>query len=436
VRPRLFWKILLGFWGTFLLLSYGLWLYWSVQPPSSYGEWDAPREVGRVLVASAATALEQGGPAALARQTAAWPQAERARLAVSSGARDCTPGQDRDVAVVVHRGDDSACLRYATPPLPEEDTSFLAMPPDDLVAAALAGLAFSAALAWYLTRPIHQLRRGFSQLAEGDFAVRLGASMGRRRDEIADLAGDFDRMAERLAELVAARDRLLHDVSHELRSPLARMRLAIGLLRRDPARFDASLDRIDHEADHIDEIVGELLTLARLESGVDQGDEYFDPIEVLSVVLDDVRFEAGTQNVHIETSLPKDPPDPEWLVAGSGLLIRRAIENILRNAVRFSPAGQVIQVRLAQVGRECRLTVEDNGPGIRTATPRRLLQPFARGSAGESQGYGLGLAIAERAVAACGGTLGLTNRTPTGLLVTIRLPLVAMSGVEPRGVPA
>lgn len=424
MRRRLFWKIWLGFWGTFLLLSYGLWLYWSLQPMPSYSDWDAPREVGRVLTASAATALERGGRPALERQIAAWPQAERERLTVRFGVSDCSSSGNRETAVLVRTDDGPYCLHYATPPLPEEDPSFLAMPPDDLVAAALAGLAFSAALAWYLARPIHQLRRGFSRLAEGDFAVRLGESMGRRRDEIADLAGDFDRMAERLAELVAARDRLLHDVSHELRSPLARMRLAIGLLRRDPARFDASLERIDREADHIDEIVGELLTLARLESGVDKDAEYFDLIDVLNLVLEDVTFEAETQAVHIETSVPKGGLEHDWLVAGSGLLIRRAVENILRNALRFSPTGQAIRVSLVRKDQDGLLTVEDNGPGIRTAKPSSLLQPFARDTSSASQGYGLGLAIAERAVAACGGTLSLANRTPTGLLVTIRLPLV------------
>ncbi|MCF8482945.1 MAG: HAMP domain-containing protein [Caulobacter sp.] len=422
MRGRLFWKIWLGFWGTFLLLSYGLWLYWSLRPMPSLGEWDAPYEVGRVLIASAATALERGGPSALERQIADWPEAERARLTVRLGVSDCAPGQDRELAVSVHAGGEGHCLRYAPPP-PPEDESFLAMPPDDLVATALAGLAFSAALAWYLTRPIHQLRAGFNQLAEGRFAVRLGGSMGRRRDEIADLAGDFDRMAERLAELVAARDRLLHDVSHELRSPLARMRLAIGLLRRDPGRFDASLERIDREADHIDAIVGELLTLARLESGIDKDGEYFDLVEVLALVLEDVTFEAETQTVRVETSLPRAVPDQDWLVAGSGLLIRRAVENILRNALRFSPKGQVIHLRLARDGQDCLITVEDNGPGIGAATPSSLLQPFARDRSGASQGHGLGLAIAERAIAACGGTLELTNRTPTGLLVTIRLPL-------------
>lgn len=423
MRQRLFWKIWLGFWGTFLLLGCGLWLFWSLQPTPSDGEWDVPLAVGRVLITSASAALKQDGPAALTHQTANWPLAERKRLTVLSGPVDCSPADDRQIAVLVHTSNDSYCLRYATPPLPMDGTSFLAMPPDYLVAGALAGLVFSAALAWYLTKPIHQLRKGFSLLAGGDFAVRLSGSMGRRRDEIADLAGDFDRMAERLAELVAARDRLLHDVSHELRSPLARMRLAIGLLRRDPTRFAVSLERIDREANHIDEIVGELLTLARLESGVGQDGEYFDLVEVLNLVLDDVKFEAVTQNVNIETNLPKAPCEHDWLVAGSGLLIRRAVENIMRNALRFSSAGQAIHMSLAMTGKGCLLIVEDDGPGIRTVEPSSLLKPFVRDGSGEGH-YGLGLAIAKRAVAACRGTLDLTNRTPTGLRVTISLPLV------------
>lgn len=424
MRLRLFWKIWLGFSSTFLLLSYGLWLYWSLQPALMFQDWDAPLAVGRVLTASAATALQHGGHAALVRQTADWPQAERRRLSVVSEPANCLPADDRQIAVAVHTDGNDYCLRYATPPLPEDGTSFLATPPDDLIAAALAGLMFSAALAWYLTKPIHQLRQGFSQLAGGDFAVRLSESMGRRRDEIADLASDFDRMAERLAELIAARDTLLHDVSHELRSPLARLRLAIGLLRRDPARFDTSLQRIDYEADQIDKIVGELLTLARLESGVDPEEEYFDLVDVLQLVLDDAKFEAETQNVKIEANLPKEPAERDWLVAGSGLLIQRATENILRNALRFSSSSQTIHVTLTKSGEGCLITVEDDGPGIRITEPNTLLQPFVRETSRENHGYGLGLAIARRAIVACGGSLDLTNRVPTGLRVTIGLPLV------------
>ena len=328
----------------------------------------------------------------------------------------------------VSSGRASFCLRYATPDLPKDDSNVI-MPPDFLIATALAGLMFSAGLAWYLTKPIHQLQQGFDRLAEGDFGVRLHPAMGRRRDEIADLAGDFDRMAERLAELVATRDRLLHDVSHELRSPLARMRLASGLLRRDPTRFETSLDRIDHEADHLDLIVGELLTLARIESGIDRDAEYFDVVDVLNLVLGDVTFEAGSQSVSIEADVPHGTSEDDWLVAGSGLLIRRAIENILRNAVRFSPAGGTVHVRMMRSSEHYRIVIEDVGPGIRAAEPRSLLKPFVRDSSIENPGYGLGLAIAERAIGACAGTVDLANREPTGLRVTITLP-VALTQVR------
>ena len=429
MKGRLFWKIWLGFWATSLLLSYGLWLYWSVAPAADFQEWDTPLAVGRVLTASATTALEHGGAAALARQMADWPQEERARLTLQSEALNCSPSNNRQIAIMVETASNRYCLRYATPPLPEEATNFLAMPPDDLVAAALAGLVFSAALAWYLAYPIHQLRQGFSRLADGDFTVRLNDAMGRRRDEIPDLANDFDRMAGRLAELVEARDRLLHDVSHELRSPLARMRLAIGLLRRDPARFEISVQRIDCEADHIDKIVGELLTLARLESGVDHEGEYFDLLDVLELVLDDVMFEAEAQNVKIDADLPREPAEHDWLIAGSGLLIRRATENILRNALRFSSPNQAIRVTLTAQGEGCLLTVEDDGPGVRTSEPNSLLQPFVRDTPYDNSGYGLGLAIARRAVVACGGDLHLSNRTPTGLCVKISLPLANLNGL-------
>ena len=427
MRLRLFWKIWLGFWATFLLLSYGLWLYWSVQPDPTAIDWDAPRAAGTVLIASAANALEEGGVAGLKRQIAAWPQIEQKRLSLRSGPGPCSPTGKRELAIPVSSGGTGYCLRYATPALPKDDSEAI-MPPDFLVATALAGLAFSAGLAWYLTKPIYQLRKGFDRLADGDFGVRLGPAMGRRRDEIADLAGDFDRMAEGLAELVAARDRLLHDVSHELRSPLARMRLASGLLRRDPARFETSLDRIDHEADHLDQIVGELLTLARFESGAERSEEYFEVVEILNIVLSDVKFEATSQNVRIETDFRIEASEDDWLVAGSGLLARRAVENVLRNAVRFSPRGEAIQMRLTRSGGNCTIFIEDVGPGIRAAEPRGLLKPFVQDRSPESAGYGLGLAIAQRAVAACAGTLDLANRNPTGLSVSITFPLALAHG--------
>jgi len=420
MKRRLFWKIWMAFFATILLLGSGLWLFWSLRPAQVYPEWDGPYAVGNVLIESAATALRDGGSDALARQTAAWPGAHRARLTVTALSADrCQPEADhRRLARQI--GQDY-CLRYATPPLPAGDGWSSQV---YLIATALAGLVFSAALAWYLTRPIHRLRRGFERLAGGDLSVRLGPSVGRRRDEVADLARDFDQMATRLEELVAARDRLLHDVSHELRSPLARMRLATGLLRRDPSRLESSLDRVDREADQLDALIGELLTLAKLESGVDGSTEYFDLLDVLELVLENAGFEAAAAGVTLNADLPDEGDDTAWLILGSGLLAHRAIENILRNALRFSASGQTIDIRLERcAAARCIVMVDDQGPGIGESGPSDLLQPFVQGGAVSGSGFGLGLAIAQRAIATCGGSVKLANRAPSGLRVTISLPL-------------
>src|SRR5437762_13264719 len=138
--------------------------------------------------------------------------------------------------------------------------------PWELIVIGIAtSLAFSAILAWYLARPIRSLRWAFGEAAAGHLETRVSPRMGSRRDELADLGRDFDRMAQQLQNLVSAQRRLLHDVSHELRSPLARLQAAIGLVRQSPQKLDASLERIEREATRLSELVGEVLTLARLE---------------------------------------------------------------------------------------------------------------------------------------------------------------------------
>ena len=424
MKRRLFWKILLGFWAAYLLLTTGLWSYWSLQPAPFRPDWDPPHAVGTTLVETAATALDRGGPSGLAQQIANWPSPHRARLTIVPMAHDpCAKTADpRAIA----RRSQGYCLRYATPPLSDADEDWVSTvaPPDYLIAIALAGLIFSAGLAAYLSSPVHRLQLGFGRLAQGDFSARLGPTMGRRKDEVADLARDFDAMAERLQELVGARDRLLHDVSHELRSPLARMRLAADLLRRDPGRLEASLDRIDREAGHLDALVGELLTLARLESDAGRSEEYFDLLEVLRLVTDDAQFEAEAQGVALYVDLPTDSADDDWLILGSGQLVHRAFENILRNALRFSSQGGAVALSLERDGPDrCIVAVDDEGPGIADGEAIRLLEPFVQGTNQSGAGFGLGLGIARRAIAASGGSVTLANRAGGGLRVTIALPL-------------
>lgn len=425
MKRRLFWKIWLGFWAAYLLLTTGLWSYWSLQPVPFQPDWDPPHAAGTALMDTAAAALERGGLPGLERQIANWPASHRERLTVAPIGTDACASMADPRAIA--RAGQGYCLRYAPPPLTDADEDWVSTvaPPDYLVAIALAGLVFSAALAAYLTFPIHRLQAGFGRLAQGDLAVRLGPTMGRRKDEVADLARDFDAMAERLQELVGARDRLLHDVSHELRSPLARMRLAADLLRRDPARLETSLDRIDREADHLDALVGELLTLARLESDAGPSEDYFDLLEVLQLVTEDAQFEAEAQGVILNVELPTDSTEDDWLIVGSGQLVHRACENILRNALRFSPQGLAVRLTLARDGADrCTVTVDDEGPGIAEGEATRLLEPFVQGANQNGAGFGLGLGIARRAIAASGGSVTLANRADGGLRVTITLPLV------------
>jgi two-component system OmpR family sensor kinase len=248
--------------------------------------------------------------------------------------------------------------------------------------------------------------------------------MGRRRDEIADLARDFDQMAARLQQLIAARDQLLHDVSHELRSPLARLQVAIDLARQNPQRLATTLDRVDAESRRLDELVGELLTLSRVESGAPDFDDYFDLGELLRKVVADARFEAQASNVGIVANIAEDMEMPA--LRGNAELMRRALENIVRNALHHSIGGQQVTVELA-CDRGFTIRIADQGPGVPEQALETMFEPFVRigdGAAGKaSSGFGLGLAIARRAVEAHGGTIRAENRQPKGLSVEIRLPL-------------
>ena len=284
---------------------------------------------------------------------------------------------------------------------------------------AAASLAVSALLAWYLTRPIRALRWAFDAAARGRLDTRVGPRIGRRRDEIADLGHDFDRMAAQLQTLVSSQRRLLHDVSHELRSPLARLEAAIGLLRQDPQRLEASLERIEREATRLDELVGGVLTLARLETGaLKPSFQSVDLADVVASIGEDARFEAEAGGRHVQAALPDRLP-----IHGNAELLHRAVENVVRNAVKYTAPGSTVAIALrAEAGRAV-LTVTDRGPGIPEAELARVFDPFYRVAGDNAKGFGLGLAIAQLAVQAHGGTLRAANAPEGGLRVELSLPL-------------
>ena len=269
------------------------------------------------------------------------------------------------------------------------------------------------------------------KLAAGDLSARAGTSWGgvKRRDEISQLVRDFDAMAERLEGLVKAQGRLLNDISHELRSPLARLNVALGLARqRTGPEAQASLQRIDMEAERLNELIGRLLTIARLESREDRsGLVPIDLDDLVSEVANDAEFEAQNRGCRVKTTLAGD-----CVVMGNPSLLRSAIENVVRNATRYTPEGTAVQVDLRCVGDpnspEAILQVADSGPGVPEEALDKLFEPFYRiddSRVRKTGGVGLGLAITKRAVRLHGGSVRAVNRPEGGLLVEIKLPLVA-----------
>ena len=294
------------------------------------------------------------------------------------------------------------------------------LPPSELLVIGLvASLVVSMMLAWYLSKPITNLRWAFAAAALGRLETRVAPLMGSRRDEIADLGREFDAMAQRLQALMAAQRQLLHDVSHEIRSPLARLDAALGLARQDPARFEETIERIEREANRLDLLIGELLTLSRLESGA-AGDhhELVDLMELIAQVCEDARFEAQASGRTLDYS-----GGGEAYATGQAELIYRAIENVVRNAVKYSPPGARIEVEVQQQpDGSLLLRVLDRGPGASDEDLAKLFEPFFRGR-GVAGGFGLGLAIARQAVLAHGGSIQAANREGGGLVVEISLPL-------------
>lgn len=290
-----------------------------------------------------------------------------------------------------------------------------------LAIGVLASLVFSAGLAWYLARPIRNLRWAFDAVAGGRLETRVAPRMGSRRDEIADLGRDFDRMAGQLQNLVASQRRLLHDVSHELRSPLARLQAAIGLARQDPRKLESTLERIERESARLDDLVGEILTLARLEAGTaGPPAEEVDLMDLVAAIADDAGFEAAASGRQVSFT-----GSGEEVARVRAELLHRAVENVVRNAVKYTAPGTTVEVAAGRSGQAFRVTVADRGPGVPEADLAAIFEPFYRGQAGEGQaGFGLGLAIARRAVEAHGGSLVARNREGGGLVMELELPLV------------
>ena len=291
----------------------------------------------------------------------------------------------------------------------------------DLMLFSVTGAIFCYLISRYLTKPLAKLGDAAANIAEGRLATRVDPLLRHRRDEIADLARNFDRMAERIEALITGQRRLLGDVSHELRSPLSRLIVALGLVKQGPAEEAAeNLERIGLEARRLDTLIGQLLALTRIDSGVDRGSpEPFDLTNVVQEVANDGDFEARARNRSVVIKRAD-----ACTVTGFEELLRSAVENVVRNAIRHTVEGTVVEISLQVSNSRALLRVRDYGPGAPESMLSEIFLPFRRVASGNSEGAGLGLAIAERAVNVHRGTIRAMNAPKGGLIVEIDLPLV------------
>lgn len=441
----LFVKIFLWFWVAMtLIVAIGIVLALT----TDHGKRELERHrrhlirQSRVLV----TAYEQGGPAALRARALALERktgrpvflfrrmqgplgripapdnvARLARQAERNGKMQLEPGRRGMWVAYPMAGDYVFVVQLRRPSPFDRLLNPHRLTPRLIVTFLVTGL-IAYLLARSLSAPIRKLRQATQQFAAGALSTRVGNDI-RGRDEIGDLARDFDRMAERIEDLVGSQKRLVRDVSHELRSPLARLNVALALARQrsgDEAR--EALDRIEREAERLNEMIGQLLSLNLLESR--SGLIHPLPIDLehlVREVVGDADYEARNRKRSVVLA-----DSTAFTLTGSRELLRQAIENVVRNAVRHTAEGTAVEVRLERrAAGGALIRVQDHGPGVSPGELAKIFQPFYRADEArdrERGGSGIGLAITERAVRLHGGRVSAANAAGGGLRVDIELP--------------
>ena len=289
------------------------------------------------------------------------------------------------------------------------------------VAMVISAL-FSMLLAAYITAPLARIRASAHRVARGDLSARVGELPFGRSAEILALANEFDQMAARLKDLVEGQQRLIRDVSHEMRSPLSRLRVALELARSQvTGDAQTQMARIERESERLEEMIAQAIQLSRMETTTPAQVQDVALDELLADVVADAAFEAQVRKctLHIAQSAPLRVHAEHDLVAS-------AIENVVRNAVYYTACGTTISLRLDRVDGQVRLRVRDCGPGVPAADCARIFEPYFRTDAArqrKSGGSGLGLAIAKRAIERQGGRIHASNAEGGGLEVEILLPM-------------
>lgn len=452
----LFLKIFLFFWMTVLLIGIAIVVTWSLQPEILYTRWQAlMSEVLSTHAQNIAETMERQGPQAAAAYLQRLNRLGRMQTALLDdhgntvlganfsgeaarvGARAIQTGQavfeiKPHMGYSAQIGTGPSGRRYvllAEMPRAGPFFAFRATTSTQILRWILAILISGVIcylLTRYLTSPILRLRAATRELAAGNLGARAGGAIEKRRDELGQLVRDFNRMADRIEILLNSERQLIRDISHELRSPLARLNVALGLARQRAGPEAApQLDRIEREAERLNEMIGRLLTLARLESADSPPEQ--SPVslsELVREVADDAGFEAESRHCTVQVNAAED-----CTTVGSPDLLHSAVENVVRNAVRYTAEGTKVEIDLICVGLDgtkwAAIRVRDHGPGVPEAELSNVFRPFYRVNDArerETGGTGLGLAISERAVRLHGGTIKAENAPGGGLLVEMRLP--------------
>jgi len=275
---------------------------------------------------------------------------------------------------------------------------------------------FSLLVTLSITRPLNRLRRAVHDLGQTAYQQDSLARLARRGDELGVLARDFNRMGARLQRLISSQRQLLRDVSHELRSPLARLRIALALAERASPEQRASMwPRLEQECDRLEALIAEILALARLDAEPGPTSRV-ELLPLLERLREDAQLLSPEQ--HIQLQVPADLALDGWPD-----MLERALDNLLRNALRFNPTDKPLEVDAESDGAVLRVRVRDHGPGADAEHLAQLGEPFFRAPNQDSPGHGLGLAIARRAVERHAGRLRLANHPDGGFVATLEIPL-------------
>jgi two-component system sensor histidine kinase CpxA len=308
---------------------------------------------------------------------------------------------------------------------------------DGVTYALLAiALGISVVICWWLARyisaPVAELQMSARTLALGNLEAQVDAKFCKRRDELGILAQDFNRMAARLHSQIASKEMLLRDISHELRSPLTRLRVALGLAQRGGDNITIHLSRIERDIERLDVLIGETLQLSRLSGAVPVFDR--ESVELgllLNEVVEDAQLEANALGKSVRPCGILN-----LSVYGNLEFIRRAIDNVLRNAIRFEPVGSSVEVSTRADGGGATIAVRDHGRGVPEADVERIFEAFYRVAEARERsdgGTGLGLAITARIMALHGGHAKAHNAPDGGLIVELHFPQAEMPAMPLSG---